>query len=478
MPIDKPLNVFISYSNNDTDRSQLDKLVKEMAMLKETYNLDIWFDSRIKIGKEWDKQIQEKLESADIFILLLSRDFLASEYIKYVELPKIFERTKKNECFVSPILLSSCRWKDDKRINAATVIPKKQSTLLEIKEWKNEDAAFLEVSNKLEELILDIKSGCFGSKEANQVETSVIDLKLFWKSFFTQKPPKNRDTLDLSMFVDINRDKCFGKELVPHFEKHINKKENLVYLISACPTQKPSSIAKRLVYSFQDEHLSDFFRRSDPNNDSLNDKLKKEMDVINLSISPSYSQTWRSFWTSFCDCFLKEKIEYEQFRDNPANWLDGHKRIALAFRIDENDWGGAIVHEQLTKIIDNFDALPNRYRKFIFFFICRFPDLHLHRSEDCQCHLIDLDSIVGLSHVLHDDIHKKHIKSLTPVPELDVKKWAFKYLDNDNAHSLLKELRNKHSTSQNSQETVYYNMEILEEMQYEAYVHLRDAKNS
>ena len=78
-------HVFISYCHRDT--AWLDRLKIHLRPLVRRTSLDLWDDSRISPGQAWQKEIAGALARADVAILLVSADFLASDFIVNNELP-------------------------------------------------------------------------------------------------------------------------------------------------------------------------------------------------------------------------------------------------------------------------------------------------------------------------------------------------------------------------------------------------------
>lgn len=70
--------VFFSYSHEDEELRN--RLEKHLALLKRQGLVDAWHDRRILAGSDLDQAISANLESADIVLLLVSADFLASDY--------------------------------------------------------------------------------------------------------------------------------------------------------------------------------------------------------------------------------------------------------------------------------------------------------------------------------------------------------------------------------------------------------------
>ena len=104
----KPFNVFISYSHEDIAlRRELDK---HLRTLKDAKIINIWTDSDIMPGTEWATQILANLNSAQIILLLVSADFLASSFCQSVEMTKALERHDANTARVIPIILRPSFW--------------------------------------------------------------------------------------------------------------------------------------------------------------------------------------------------------------------------------------------------------------------------------------------------------------------------------------------------------------------------------
>lgn len=102
--------VFLSYSHRD--EALRDELEKHLSILRRQGFIEIWHDRRIVAGAELDHAISQNLETADVILLLVSSDFLASDYCYDVEMRRAMERHAAGEAHVIPVILRPCDWHD------------------------------------------------------------------------------------------------------------------------------------------------------------------------------------------------------------------------------------------------------------------------------------------------------------------------------------------------------------------------------
>ncbi|MBS4052825.1 MAG: leucine-rich repeat domain-containing protein [Methylomonas sp.] len=113
------IKIFISYSSNDARFK--DELVTRLKPMQESAGLiECWHDRYITPGEDWDGTIRVELEQADVILLLVSPKFLASDYIRGIEVQRAVERAEAGEAIVIPIVLEDCGWKYEKikKLNA------------------------------------------------------------------------------------------------------------------------------------------------------------------------------------------------------------------------------------------------------------------------------------------------------------------------------------------------------------------------
>lgn len=109
-PSRRPVQLFVSYSHRD--ESFVEELASHLKLLQRQGILDVWHDSEITAGEEWRQVIDEKLSSADIILLLVSSNFLASDFCWSVELKRAMDRHEKGTARVIPVFIRPSLWQD------------------------------------------------------------------------------------------------------------------------------------------------------------------------------------------------------------------------------------------------------------------------------------------------------------------------------------------------------------------------------
>ena len=102
--------VFVSYSHKN--QRWLERLLVHLKPLEQINDIDLWSDRRLKVGDDWKREVEGALARANVAILLVSADFLASDFITLVELPSLLQAAEKQKCKVIPIIIGPCRFSD------------------------------------------------------------------------------------------------------------------------------------------------------------------------------------------------------------------------------------------------------------------------------------------------------------------------------------------------------------------------------
>jgi hypothetical protein len=102
------MRVFISYSHQD--QHWLQRLQVHLKPLARDGIIDPWSDKRIEGGALWKREIGAALSSATAAVLLISADFLASDFIVDHELPELLRRSEREGVLILPVLIGPCRF--------------------------------------------------------------------------------------------------------------------------------------------------------------------------------------------------------------------------------------------------------------------------------------------------------------------------------------------------------------------------------
>src|SRR5262245_42210460 len=146
-----PIQVFFSYAHKD--ETLRDELSNHLAILKWQGVIDEWHDRQIPAGDEWEEAIDDRINQAQVILLLISSDFLASKYCHQVEMKRALERHDKREAVVIPIILRPCSWRGA-LFGKLQALPKDAKA---VTTWPDRDEAFTNVAEGIRRAIERIR---------------------------------------------------------------------------------------------------------------------------------------------------------------------------------------------------------------------------------------------------------------------------------------------------------------------------------
>lgn len=137
-----PVKLFCSYAHKD--ETLLNELKKQLAFMVRLGQLETWHDRMIAPGAEWEPEILARFNEANIILLLISPDFIASDFCWEKEMTWAMERHRANTAVVIPVILRPCKWtrlpfgelqgtpKDNLPVSSS---PDRDTSLLEVVEF-------------------------------------------------------------------------------------------------------------------------------------------------------------------------------------------------------------------------------------------------------------------------------------------------------------------------------------------------------
>jgi hypothetical protein len=157
--------VFMSYSHKD--ESLRDQLEAHLALLKNQGLIEAWHDRRILAGAQVDDAIFDKLEVADVILLLVSSDFLSSQYCYSREMMRAMQRHEAGEAKVVPVILRHCDW-HGAPFGQLMAAPRDGKP---ITAWADRDEAFADVALQVRRIVEEA-GGQAGQRARRGLSTS------------------------------------------------------------------------------------------------------------------------------------------------------------------------------------------------------------------------------------------------------------------------------------------------------------------
>lgn len=148
-----PVEVFVSYSHEDDQFRK--KLGKHLSLLKRQNVINEWHDRLIDAGEEWADEIDERLDSAALILLLVSTDFIASDYCYEREMKRALERHDAGSARVIPVILREVDNWQAAPFGRLQALPEGGKP---ISAWPDEDVAFADVTRGIRRVVEGLQS--------------------------------------------------------------------------------------------------------------------------------------------------------------------------------------------------------------------------------------------------------------------------------------------------------------------------------
>lgn len=177
------IEVFFSYAHEDEELR--DRLARHLSLLERQQVIRAWHDRDITGGAEWQQTIEQQLNSAQIILLLVSSDFIASDFCWSVELERAMQRHEEGAARVIPIILRAVDWRGAP-FSKLGAFPKDGKP---ITSWNNQDEAFADIAEGIRRAVESFKKphiGDFAPSTAltngkrRRLEDKLRDLQQEW----------------------------------------------------------------------------------------------------------------------------------------------------------------------------------------------------------------------------------------------------------------------------------------------------------
>lgn len=148
---DQAIRLFYSYSHKDEPLRQ--ELETHLKLLERRGLIAPWHEYMVGAGSEWKGQIHEHLNHADVILLLISADFLASDYCYDIEMKRAMERHESKEAQVIPVILRAVNW-EAAPFGKLQALPKDAKA---VTKWPDKDTAWQNVSAGIEKAVHELR---------------------------------------------------------------------------------------------------------------------------------------------------------------------------------------------------------------------------------------------------------------------------------------------------------------------------------
>lgn len=209
--------LFFSYSH--VDEAHRDQLEVHLAALKRQGLIATWHDRRIIAGAAVGAAVDANLDASQVILLLVSSDFIASDYCYEREMKRAMERHEKGEARVIPVILRPCDW-HDLPFGELLAAPRDGKA---ITTWANIDEALLDVERAIKAAVkeLEQKHKLASEKQAGAASRSTASPQPGWTEAVSETlaGPRSSNLRVKKEFTDLDRDRFRheGFEFVARF---------------------------------------------------------------------------------------------------------------------------------------------------------------------------------------------------------------------------------------------------------------------
>ena len=411
-----PVKIFFCYARED--EPLLNTLKTHLSPLKRKGLIDLWYDREIKAGTQWEKEIDKHLNEANIILLLVSPDFMNSDYCYGIEMQRALERDQRGEARVIPIILRPVYWQE--ALGKLQALPTDAKPIVS-SNWQFQDEAFLNVAEGIRTVIeetmskptspfptipaLPIKTGSKPEQLIPKSDISVFETEqklssLSQQSQYFQEERNTQANLfiqpsnvvnqqrissapEASAYEHVNIETLFNEAVIAQSNGNLEKalelyqqirkldpnfnKVQLTFHLKKLMDQFASEASRRNDQKSQIHYLNELLKL-DPGNIIVQSRLEKASSTyIKLlrqrATSARQSSNWEDEYKSLNEILkLRPKdIEANKYF-NPAKIKYLRKQAKKARKAASWDEEARKWDELLVLLPKNFDSFPARFK--------------------------------------------------------------------------------------------------------------------
>jgi hypothetical protein len=192
IPTARSIEVFYSYAHED--ETFVRELEKQLSVLRRTGVITTWHDRQIAPGGDWAKQIDAHLASARVIVLMVSADFVASDYCWDVEVLTAMQRHQLGTAVVVPIVLRETAFLDKTPFGKLQMLPK---DAVPVATWPRADEVWASVAKSLGDICLDLQHRELFHADAAQASRILAEIVADAQRNRAEREQMMRDMTDL-----------------------------------------------------------------------------------------------------------------------------------------------------------------------------------------------------------------------------------------------------------------------------------------
>src|SRR5947207_2748810 len=151
--VEETQHITLFYSYAHKDELLRDELDKHLSQLRRGGHIALWHDRNINAGTDWELQIHAHLNTAQIILLLVSADFMHSDYCYSIEMERSLAKHQEGKSRVIPILLRPVMW-EDAPFAFLQVLPQDAKP---VTTWPNQDLAFVHIAIQIRKVVKELQ---------------------------------------------------------------------------------------------------------------------------------------------------------------------------------------------------------------------------------------------------------------------------------------------------------------------------------
>jgi hypothetical protein len=150
--MEEPIEIFLSYAPGDEQLR--DELLKHLAPLEQDHLIHPWHNGQISAGTDFQREIDLRLDTSPLILLLISPEFFASQVCYSLEMKQAVERHEASEARVIPVILRPVDWQHAP-FSKLKPLPLDGTA---VTTWSDRDSAWLAVAKGIREVVTEHRS--------------------------------------------------------------------------------------------------------------------------------------------------------------------------------------------------------------------------------------------------------------------------------------------------------------------------------